>query len=191
MSGDDLHLLGDGSILFSGTATAESHAFVLARLTPGGSLDPTFGDGGVATTFTCPGDPRQPVQRNCFAKPRVNLRVRGLLGPKPSLRLKVKSDVSWASITGVRLVLPRALRMRWGWGEYKFRMRGERVRPRLSRHMVRFTGLATPWLSFSLWRGAFGAAHRLPSHRKLAFRVRVTFHVEGEAPQTVVIRRRP
>jgi len=194
MYGQDLALLTDGSILVSGEVAGESRAFALARLTPDGQLDTSFGNGGVVTTFTCKGDPREKIQRGCFTGPRVGFRVKGLLSARPSLRLKVRPDPRGARIDAVRLYLPEELRLNRERVELRrgFMSRYDAdATPVVTATKIRFERLdGARWLSMSLWKGALRPVKRLRPGQKLTFKVAIDFNTEGEGTQTVVLHRR-
>jgi uncharacterized delta-60 repeat protein len=195
MEANDLAILGDGRILVSGATEDEFPSFVLARLTPNGSLDPSFGQGGVAVTSVCPGNERQRIRQRCYPKLSVSLRVRRLHGRHPVLRLRVEPSLPWAGITGVRLILPRALRLhprrieRDGGLHTHVAGRPE-AEPVVHPVGVNFTTLGgAASVSVKLANGAFGAVRKLGPHGRLAFRVNVRFDVSPYPEQTVVVRR--
>lgn len=197
MSGDDVALLGDGKILVSGAGEGESRPFVLARLTPAGQLDPSFGEGGVVSTTACPGDERQRRARGCLPSARVELQVSNLAGPKPRLRLKVSPNVGWARIQSVQLILPRALRLHEGRVEnsagFTASVSGHKVSVKPHPHSLNATSLGYAHsFSATLWRRALTPVRPFPRGKKLSFRVVVGFGEPGrnEGEQTVVLERR-
>ncbi|HSS31716.1 MAG TPA: hypothetical protein VLL27_00360 [Solirubrobacterales bacterium] len=195
MEAKDLAILGDGRILVSGATEAEYPSFVLARLTPNGALDPTFGQGGVAITTVCPGSRHQRIRERCFPKPKVSLRVQHLRSHKPTLRLRVDPNLPWAGITGLRLILPRALRLHPRRIEREGgllthvakRPDAEPVVHPVGINFTRLGGAASA--TIRLANGAFGPIRALGRHGRLVFRVKVRFDVGPYPEQTVVVRR--
>lgn len=195
MEAKDLTILGDGRILVSGATEGEYPSFVLARLTPNGGLDPSFGQGGLAITAVCPGNRRQRIRERCFPKPKVSLRAQHLHSPRPTLRLRVDPNLPWAGITGLRLILPRALRLhprrieRDGGllTDVAKRPDAEPVVHPVGVNFTRLGGAAA--VSIKLANGAFGPIRALGRHGRLVFRVKVRFDVGPYSEQTVVVRR--
>lgn len=199
LRGAAVALLPDGRILVSGTAGDHGRpAFALARLTPAGLRDSAFGHGGVVITESCVGSERRLRASGCLPSAQVNLKVNGLAGPKPRLRLWVWPSLPWARIAGVRLWLPKQLQLEVpGPGKSP---RGIEVRAGgrfgaeldIHRHSLGATHLGfVPSLAVGLSGGALRRAGEISAGRKLAFRVRVRFAGVGQplGQQTVVLRR--
>lgn len=196
MQATDLAILGDGRILVSGTTQSYYPSFAIARLTPSGTLDPTFGQSGLVVTSVCAGDRRQRIEAGCLPKPRVSLQAQGLHSRRPILHLRIEPNLPWAGIVGVRLILPPALRIHTARverrGGLQTHVGGQSsAKPVVHRVGVNFSRLSSASsISVRLADGAFGAARRLGRQGQLAFRVKIKFDVGPYPEQTVVIHRR-
>lgn len=162
----------------------------VARLTSDGNLDPTFGDGGVATASPCRGSRSSRRRIGCIATARVRLGIRNRLGRHPRLLLRVSGNQPLDPIGRVQLVLPRQLRI-----SPKHRRRlhatassGNRPRSKLHPHridLLRLGGATT--VGLRLKRGLLRAVPPRNRRDALAFRIRVTF--ADTSTQTVRVSR--
>jgi uncharacterized delta-60 repeat protein len=195
MEAMDLAILGDGRMLVSGATEGEFPSFVLARLTPNGVFDPTFGQGGLAVTSICAGNRSHRIRAGCLPKPRLGLRIQHLRSHRPVLRLRIEPNVPWAGIVGARLIMPRALRLHPGRIERRGGLRahvaGQReVKPVVHPVGVNFSRLGSaPSITLKLAAGAFTALRPLGRRGRIVFRVKVKFDVGPYPEQAVVIRR--
>lgn len=205
MTGGDVAVLADGRVLVSGETGAsenpgakETRGFALARLAANGQLDPSFGQGGVATTVTCGGSDKQRRASGCLPTAKVSLQVGHLSGPRPWLRLRVRPNGSWAQVDSVQVILPKALtvseqRVENGAG-FRAVADGHEVTPVPHPHSLNFSrGYAYAHsLTVSISRHALKPSRPFPPG-KLRFRVLVKFGEPGrygEGEQTVVLNRR-
>ncbi|HEY1854757.1 MAG TPA: delta-60 repeat domain-containing protein [Solirubrobacterales bacterium] len=107
--------LPEGKLLVSGTVpnASTSVAPFVTRLQPDGRYDPSFGEGGLAEPrFPCSeGMTAAAKRQGCVAVPRAKLRLADRPGRPPSLHLRVRPSVPWASVQGITLTMPGSLRL--------------------------------------------------------------------------------
>jgi uncharacterized delta-60 repeat protein len=107
--------LPEGKLLVAGTVpnSNTTAAPFVARLQADGSYDPSFGEGGLAEPkFPCSEGTTPAARRQgCFASPQAKLRLTDRPGRPPALHLRVRPNVPWASIQGITLTMPKALRL--------------------------------------------------------------------------------
>lgn len=176
----DLAALPDGAALISATPAAPGESeFLLARLDPGGRLDPAFGQGGVATTTPCQGSVAENRRNGCLSHARASLRIGGLAKGRPRGRLRLNTDNLLDPMARVSIGLPRSLR---GVPRKTKRLRAVTVpRARVGKRVGRRS------ISVRIPAGARGAsigfpaglltgARRVRPGHKLVFRVEVTFN---------------
>jgi uncharacterized delta-60 repeat protein len=199
MSGLNLDLLADGRILVSGSGASPENAMHVVRLLSEGQVDPTFGSDGLATAVPCAGKPAVLRRNGCLPAARAGLTLAHLGSRRPVLRFSLRPSVKWARISGVQLILPKALRLR-GEGEepgapgVAALSTSHPITPTLHPHSVNLASIGySRWIKLSLRDGAFRAVKPLAPRRKLRFRVVVKFGEPGraEGTQTVVLTRRP
>ena len=117
--------LADGKILVQGSVQMPGlpmKSQFLTRLNADGSLDRSFGDGGlVRVRPLCMEKSLETLRRKgCIPAARIRFRAAGLSGARPTLSLRVKPSLPWARIATVRVQLPQrcgrppALRTRRG-----------------------------------------------------------------------------
>lgn len=183
--------LADGRVL--AVATTPEGA-TLARLGADGSLDPSFGDRGVAVVkFPCWGRDLAKLRRQrCVATPRIRFRAGGLSTARPAVSFRVKPSLPWARIRMARLRLPPALRAGSGLsnrahvvaiggskGAGSTRYLGAEVFERKPGRIA-FRGLGEPRaLEVKLRPGALRKAGRFEKKKALAFWLTVRFGREG------------
>jgi uncharacterized delta-60 repeat protein len=180
--------LGDGRILVAEVPTGDSQSFLaedarfaLWRFQPNGGLDPTFGEGGMATAEPCQGGIRRRRRSGCIATARVALRPRSHVDPRRFLRLRVSSNQPLDPIAAVRVSLPPGLRIRTG-RERRIRAVGVGAgKPTLAisprRIGVSRLGVARG-LVLDIPRGVLRFAGPRPAGHKLVFRVEIQ-HRDG------------
>jgi uncharacterized delta-60 repeat protein len=189
VGGEDVELQGDGKIVISGTpplalpakrlpsgASAQPADIVLARFSADGTLDPTFGSGGIVATETCPGDRVRRQRAGCLPKPTVRLAVRAVSTSRPTLRLTARSNASWANIYKVKLILPPGLRIPRRYSKNaKIPMRSsgiEHIIGRPRRHSILFA-VRSPRARIALLPGALQPVGKIAPRQRLRFRVKV------------------
>ncbi len=210
---EDVLVLPSGKILIKGSrgigGTLVKASF-LARLNPDGSLDPTFGKGGlVKVQVPCLASSLDKLRRSgCIPAARVRLRAGGLRSRRPTLALQVSPSLPWARIAMVRVQLPASLGAALGSpsrthvvaiGGRKGNVGAgpagrytdvEPFEPRPGRIAFRDLGEPTA-LKVLLKRGSLlRSARRGAPARDLTFRVTVRFLYEGvrAGRQTLVLR---
>lgn len=112
---DQLYADGHKTVVF-GHARREGAAVevpFLARLNSDGSYNPSFGDGGFEFVhFPCGSGQDKVLQKEgCAPTPRLRMRIRGLPGRHPSIRLILEPGASWAAIDQAVIKLPPRLRL--------------------------------------------------------------------------------
>lgn len=110
--------LSDGKILVNGRLSEEfnqswlwGHPFV-ARLNADGTYDAGFGDRGVRELeFPCSQryDRAALLSAGCLPTAAVTLRTHRLRSPRPAVFVTARSAVPWASISSLKVQLPRGL----------------------------------------------------------------------------------
>lgn len=180
VDGEGVALQGDGKIVISGTppafAPGQPADIVLARFNADGTLDPTFGSGGIVATETCPGDRAQRQRAGCLPKPTVRLAVGAVSGARPTLRLTARSNASWANIYKVKLIVPPGLRIprRYSKGaKIPIRSSGiEHIIGMPHRHSILFA-VRSPRARVALLPGALQWVGKVAARQRLRFRVKV------------------
>lgn len=100
-----------GRILVAGRSTARRPRSVVSGLMPNGAIDRGFGEGGVVTVDACPGSPAAQRHRGCMPSVLARLRIPHGSGWQGAIRLSVRPNVDWASVTEISLTLPDRLRV--------------------------------------------------------------------------------
>ncbi|HEY5976293.1 MAG TPA: delta-60 repeat domain-containing protein [Solirubrobacterales bacterium] len=175
----DLALLADGSILLSASPQPGSSSFQVARFTPSGTPDGTFGQqGGVAVTSPCEGTVAEQRKSGCFSHAYANLHLEGLAKGKPRGRLRLTSDNLLDPMASVAIVLPKGFR---GLPKAKKRLRVVPV-PRVPvRKQVKRGRLVAGFeqgargLTIGVRPGIMRRVRRVAPGHKLVFRVQATF----------------
>jgi uncharacterized delta-60 repeat protein len=107
----DALLTGEGRLLVSSTSqTGSSSRFAVTRLNPGGSVDSSFGDGGVTVVAPCQESEAARRRVGCIGSVEPRLGLAGLAGGRPHGSLRLVDRQVLDPIVGVRLMLPEALR---------------------------------------------------------------------------------
>jgi uncharacterized delta-60 repeat protein len=171
-------LLG-GRILIGGEASARKTRMIVSRFDQSGALDPSFGDGGVATIEACPGGPAAQRRRGCLPSLRARLRLRRSQ-QGVTLRWRLSPNLEWGRIKLVEMRLPGPLRFlerrkdeieatyvedgsqRQGW----VRVVGRSMK-------IAFENAES--LSLTIPASALRVAGEIPPGRKLPFRVKAWF----------------
>lgn len=175
-----LALTGDGkAVIYEEPVAYPAPIFVVARLDVNGSLDPTFGEGGIATALPCQGSIDERRSSGCVATARVRLGLRRLASGSPRLRLRVRTSQPLDPIQGIRLLLPHGLMVRTS-ASSRLRVNavgGNDPEQKLFPHSVTVNRMGNAHIVvLTLRRGLLDAATEsgtLP--RKLGFRVKVRF----------------
>jgi uncharacterized delta-60 repeat protein len=180
---DTVVVLPDGRILVTASSNWGRLRVFVSRLMPNGEVDPSFGDGGTTTIDACPGSEALQRRSGCLPSLRARLRLRRLSGRRAALRLKVRPDVGWARVNGVRLTLPPQLRVVEEWrGQLKATLveeDGSRRSVRLE--FLRGRELYGEWttgsksVSLTVPATALRWIGKRPPRRRLPFVVEATF----------------
>ena len=195
----DVEALPDGGVLVAGELTGRMHGVgrFVGRLLPDGTPDTGFGDGGATTVLACPGSPATQRRDGCLPSARARLWVQRV-GGGVRLRFTVRPNLRWATVLGVRLVLPPALRV--GKRPIRVSLRGRDG----SQHRVRISGrgrrlegfwstFAAHSLSLTAPPGALRLVRKVARRRRPAFRIVVSFGSSragyGAGAQRLVLRR--
>jgi len=193
---EGIEILPDGKTVASAMSVVDRKELVVARYDQDGQLDPSFGNGGVATALPCPGSEAERRHARCLPSARVQLQTAGLSGPTPSLRLLVRSSLPWGKIDTVAIELPPELQSRMR-GKLKYTVVADDERE--FRHMRE--GEAFPWgivaeafsgprtMTVIVPPGCLRRVAAVVRGRKLVFRVKVRFNRAGK--QTIALRRSP
>jgi uncharacterized delta-60 repeat protein len=180
----ELAVLPDGRILVSDVPAVvargwspDGQSFVLFRLTAAGALDPSFGQGGIATALPCQGSIEERRRSGCIASGRARLGLHGLASGR--LRLRVDENQLLDPIQAVRLLLPRGLRVRASAADRlnAVAVGGNDAELKLFPHGIVMNRMGGPHaVVLTLRRGLLKAARggRTLPH-KLIFRVKVRF----------------
>ncbi len=182
----------EGKLLVSAASGSIKRPFSLARLDPNGRLDPTFGNGGIATAAPCrTGNLVKRRRSGCTSSARARIRSRGLTGRRPSLSLSVRNTRPLDPIETVWLTLPPSLKVDTRHrGRIRAQAPGSRRPPRvkLRAHTIRLDRLGDTWaVRVALRPGALVQAGPRGRHGALLFRVTVAF--ADTSSQTIRIRR--
>lgn len=202
VSGESVAPAAADKLLIGGDAPGGEGGVAVTRLNPDGSVDRGFGSDGAVTVLPCEGVVAAQRRDGCLPYGEARLRVRGLARGRPSLNLRVQPRAFWAGVSSVRLLLPRALRVRAGRvGEIGVAV--DRGGPKPDRW--KGVGVEASRRGVAIERGARGIraiALRIPPGvirrvqkmmpgRKLVFRVRVEFGIGAASGgvQAFVLRR--
>jgi uncharacterized delta-60 repeat protein len=198
-AGTPLTSHGKGVVLLPGgrslvLGTGPEHGVVLAAFNSNGNPDRSWGAGGVQTISpTCAGDMAAQRASGCLPAARAKLRVRHLRGGRSILDLDVGVERPWSEIASVRLLLPRALRIRKraarrivarahsGDSTGKAGLKSGRRGVKISANDAQRVRLRIP-------RNALRRVNARRGKRRLPFRVAVVF-ANGEGSQRLVLRR--
>jgi uncharacterized delta-60 repeat protein len=201
--GSDVALLPNGKILVSGMEVRGKfhhgrQRLLVSRFQPDGTLDRGFGIDGTASALPCPGTERQRRRAGCLPAARVQLRVHGLAGRSPSLRLTTRSTLSWGRIDEVNLFLPRQIEANVpSPATYTVIANGQRERHHMSAesgeaypHQIPIYGIyGSRPVTLVMPPGCLRRIAPLEPGHKLVFRVRVKFEKAGK--QILAIGRAP
>lgn len=108
--GVDVAPLPDGSILVSDTPRSGASTFQVARFSPSGALDGSFGQAGVANTSPCPGTVSEKRKSGCLSHAYANFHADGLAKGRPHGGVRLNSDNLLDPMESVSIILPPQLR---------------------------------------------------------------------------------
>jgi uncharacterized delta-60 repeat protein len=179
MPGDvDLAILSDGKILLSEATGTRREKFVLARYDADGKLDPSFGEGGVATALPCQGAVAQRRSSGCIGSAAVRLGLSHPAGPRPHGNLQAVLKTPLDPMVAVRVLLPPALRGRPASANRVkvLTVSRHKATVKVYRHSIVVNRMGSPrGLHIGLPSGVLGATRKIVPGHKLIFRVKVKY----------------
>lgn len=198
--GEAVAALPDGDVLIAGLATSQRPRVLVSRVRPDGQVDRSFGSAGVVAVDACPGNPAAQRRSRCLPALRAQMRVRRLPGHRTALHLRVTPNVGWASITRLKMTLPRQLeaiehrgrQVRSALVESDGRKRSAKVA--VTQHQLRVKWpFGARSISLSAPARALRKVKEVGPRRRLPFRVEIWFGTRSvdrtAGTQAIVLRR--
>jgi uncharacterized delta-60 repeat protein len=173
--GPSLAALAAGKLLVGATADGTA---IVSRYFAGGSLDPSFGVGGVATTTPCEGIEASLRESGCLSSARVRLRLRGVQEGRPSLRVQISASQELDPINGFRIRMPKAIHSSAKVERLPVRLHSQTVNLKLAGRWISARELGkmlTTRVAFTVPAGWLRTQQHVKRGRKLYFRVGVAF----------------